>query len=904
MAKIKRGTGTARIKTQAAKVYKAAHLVRIANEVKRDVVAGTISDKTLKKADRFLAELHNPKANQIRNMIAKSPSQLYMTVNKAQQNAAQAKSKEKRQNEKSKRFDRSVVQLSRRMARQVNDGSLGGQTASAMIKGAGVSIAAAHGSIRFVANHNPVTSVKRVAADVARTARTAALLSVDIRKAKWTAQSVKNALVGVALARAVTIAQSPPRLPILNAHVVKKSLHAGVYAASRLSSSQDTMVSGIGMTAQAAIGTARAIKTSVNISKGGVSVVKTGVKTGVKTVKTGVKTVKYARKNGIVKTAKKALSKAGGSVASAFLNLVAKLGAKAVVPICLIVATVAALNSVTIAPVGAIGSIFGGVYSDKDSNEEINIAEYVKNAVAGYTDEDGTLVKGLRDQYIEDQLNYMDALLDDGYHYAALRRASRITRLSVSQRYDRNGVESKSSPNTSFSGFYSVDEIANVIQPIFNVILFQKYEMEPTEDQAYETIKDIFDDLFVIDVITDDTQFCGEKDSWCGMVHAKVASCYHYKKEYHDSYVCNECDRYICQGHTEYHCLGYEVEIKTCVGHDRMVPVPNAPGGVYMKVYDVHTPYGFITGVSGSERDRYCSGYYGDIYMEPGDACYDDCWVYTYWYDTYYCYDVNDCPHDKGSETFYHGDANHRFTYTEQGENGCVNGILSCTGHNQCLGHRRYIASISMDGISGLMTKYFTNDIDRLSAIETRTEEEEKELAELRDNYEILLELVTAQNDEFGAYSARELRSIQFTEECQTESRENVLTAAISGIGNVGGQPYWSACGYAKHTDWNTCFVYAIMQSAGVTDYTGIDGIDGKTDFSSLTSRLRSLPRFRDSSYSNVKQGDVAILSNGVGIIAGIDEDGNIYVIVGDNGDVCRCLQYRAERINGYYVIN
>ena len=84
----------------------------------------------------------------------------------------------------------------------------------------------------------------------------------------------------------------------------------------------------------------------------------------------------------------------------------------------------------------------------------------------------------------------------------------------------------------------------------------------------------------------------------------------------------------------------------------------------------------------------------------------------------------------------------------------------------------------------------------------------------------------------------------------------------------------------------------------------GLEGLNGKTDFDDLVGKLRSESRYRDSSYTGAKQGDVAILSNSVGIIAGIDKEGSIYVIIGDNGDVCRCMRYLPERISGYYVIN
>lgn len=895
---INRGTHAARIRTTVKKTAKTANMLRLANSVRHDIAYGNITSRTIKRADKFLSKIDDPSAQKLRRQIAETPANYYKLINKSQRADIKAANEERKKDGKSERFRNSVVRISDRAARVMNDGSVGGQSASALVKGIGRGTSAAYGTARALVKAHPVETVKRTSRGVIAGVRTAAMLSLDIRKGRFEISSVKNAIYGYAAAKAVSLAMKPHSMAVPKMRLAKKAIRIASSEATRLSSSKDTMLQGVGYTAQAATLGARGIKTSVTVAKGTASGIKTGVETGVKTgtktVKAVKKAVNYARKNGAAQTAKKAVSKAGGSVISAALDLVSKMSTKTLATICLIAAAIAAFNSVLIAPVGAIGSIFGGVFSEKDSDEEINISEYVKQAITGYTDKDGNPVQGLRDKYIQKRIEDMNDLLDDGYHYVEFHRADRKSGLSVAKLYDRNGAIERITPDSAFNGFYTADEIANIIQPIFNVVIFQKYEMEPTEEQAKKTVEDIFNDLFVIDTITDDTEYCGAPDAWCGKVHANTGSCYHYETEYHSDYICDLCDKYVCNGHSSftYHCNGYLYERRCCKGHYIAVL------GKYM----VHTRYG-IDYLEYSELQDFIN-YFDDNAMDPGDHYYGSCGNYNWVQEWRYCDATDGCEHGGTYDwtTFYHGDAEHRFTYHDGID--CDNKTLICTGHNTCLGHKRYIGSISMDGISGLMDKYFTNEIKRLSEIEHRTEEENKKLSELQDNYDILLELVTVQGQEFGALSAKELAGVQFTDESKTETRRNVLNSAVGGIGNVGGKPYWSACGYSKHTDWNTCFVYAVMQNNGVTEYTGIEGLNGKTDFDDLVGKLRSESRYRDSSYTGVKQGDVAILSNSVGIIAGIDKEGSIYVIIGDNGDVCRCMRYLPERISGYYVIN
>ena len=613
-------------------------MARIANSVRHDIAYGNITSRTVKQADKFLSKIHDPSAQKLRRQIAAVPADYYKRINKAVRADIKAEKGDRKKDGKSKQFRSSIVQISNRAAGVVNDGTVGGQSASILVKGIGRGTSIAYGSARALAKAHPVSTIKRTSSGVIAGLRTAATLSLDIRKGRWELSSVKNAVYGYAAAKAVRLAtKTHPSGSKLK--LAKKAISAGSYEMSRLSSSKDTMLQGVGYTAQAARFGAKGIKTGTTVAKGTASGIKTGVETGiktsVKTAKTVKKTVNFARKHGAAQTAKKAVSKAGGSVISAALELVSKLSTKSIAVICIVAGAAAALNSALIAPVGAIGAIFGGVFSEKDTSEEINIAEYVKQAVTGYTDKDGNPVQGLRDKYIEKRIDYMNDLLDDGYHYVEFHRADRKTGLSVAKLYDRNGEIERISPDSAFNGFYTADEIANVIQPIFNVVIFQKYEMEPTEEQAKKAVEDIFNDLFVINTITDDTEYCGAPDGWCGKVHANTGSCYHYETEYHTDYVCDMCDKYVCNGHTSYtyHCNGYIYERRCCHGHYIAVL------GKYM----IHTRNG-IEYLERDEAEEFANNFDWNA-MDPGDQWYGSCNNYEWVQEWRYCDATDGCEH-------------------------------------------------------------------------------------------------------------------------------------------------------------------------------------------------------------------------------------------------------------------
>lgn len=134
---------------------------------------------------------------------------------------------------------------------------------------------------------------------------------------------------------------------------------------------------------------------------------------------------------------------------------------------------------------------------------------------------------------------------------------------------------------------------------------------------------------------------------------------------------------------------------------------------------------------------------------------------------------------------------------------------------------------------------------------------------------------------------------------------EQIVSVALSQVGNVGGAPYWSWYGFESRVEWCACFVSWCANECGYID-TGII-----PKFSScrngmlwFQSRGQWLPGtaeptpgmivFFDWDDENGQDG----LPDHVGIVQTV-EDGMIYTIEGNSGDACRIKAYPV----GYYEL-
>ena len=135
-----------------------------------------------------------------------------------------------------------------------------------------------------------------------------------------------------------------------------------------------------------------------------------------------------------------------------------------------------------------------------------------------------------------------------------------------------------------------------------------------------------------------------------------------------------------------------------------------------------------------------------------------------------------------------------------------------------------------------------------------------------------------------------------------------IVAVALSQVGSVGGQLYWSWYGYTSRVEWCACFVSWCANECGYLDA----GVMPKTA-SCLTGSdwFKERGQWQDNSYEP-RPGDIIYFDwdnkgssgpqNGVpdhvGIVEKV-ENGRVYTIEGNSSDQCRQRSYPV----GYYEI-
>ena len=138
-------------------------------------------------------------------------------------------------------------------------------------------------------------------------------------------------------------------------------------------------------------------------------------------------------------------------------------------------------------------------------------------------------------------------------------------------------------------------------------------------------------------------------------------------------------------------------------------------------------------------------------------------------------------------------------------------------------------------------------------------------------------------------------------------SDDAIVTVAISQIGNVGGQPYWSWYGFENRVEWCACFVSWCANECGYIDagiipkFAGcINGVNwfrerGQWAGNDIQPTPGMIIFFDwDDEYEGGQDG----LSDHVGIVERV-ENGRVYTLEGNSGDSCRERSYPL----GYYQI-
>ena len=135
-----------------------------------------------------------------------------------------------------------------------------------------------------------------------------------------------------------------------------------------------------------------------------------------------------------------------------------------------------------------------------------------------------------------------------------------------------------------------------------------------------------------------------------------------------------------------------------------------------------------------------------------------------------------------------------------------------------------------------------------------------------------------------------------------------IVVVALSQLGNVGGQPYWSWYGFNSRVEWCACFVSWCANECGYLDAGVIPKTAGCISGSDW---FKDRGLWQDNSYEP-RPGDIIYfdwdnkgssgpqdgLADHVGIVEKV-ENGMVYTVEGNSGDICRENRYAI----GHYEI-
>jgi hypothetical protein len=174
------------------------------------------------------------------------------------------------------------------------------------------------------------------------------------------------------------------------------------------------------------------------------------------------------------------------------------------------------------------------------------------------------------------------------------------------------------------------------------------------------------------------------------------------------------------------------------------------------------------------------------------------------------------------------------------------------------------------------------------------------------DDMRVFYSFTDRQNDMLDELLTAENRSLW--NDLLYGSSGQIVTVALSQLGNVGGQPYWSWYGFTSREEWCACFVSWCANQCG---YIEAGVIPKFASCIAGANWFKERGLWQDNSYEP-RPGDLIFFdwdnkgSSGpqddvpdhVGIVERV-EDGVIYTVEGNSGDSCRQRSYSV----GYYEI-
>ena len=143
-----------------------------------------------------------------------------------------------------------------------------------------------------------------------------------------------------------------------------------------------------------------------------------------------------------------------------------------------------------------------------------------------------------------------------------------------------------------------------------------------------------------------------------------------------------------------------------------------------------------------------------------------------------------------------------------------------------------------------------------------------------------------------------------------------IVKVALSQVGNIGGQPYWSWYGFNSRVEWCACFVSWCFNECGYLDtgtapkfagcVGGVEWFRSRGQWADNTVEpAPGMIVFFDWNDPNGASGPQDGEADHVGIVEKC-ENGIVYTIEGNSGDACRQNQYPVGyyEILGYGVLN
>lgn len=593
-----------------------------------------------------------------------------------------------------------------------------------------------------------------------------------------------------------------------------------------------------------------ALKTSYNMGKG---IGKAGIKTARTLEKVGMTFWESYYKTNSIKKAMfsvcdkgvgkigEMLKNAGGSIVNMLINLAKSAGKKVVIPLILIIIVAVSGSSIITVPATAVGSIFSGIFGTRDdSNPDVeteqDVETWILTNIAPYSN-------ATRQEIADDM--YADWKVNGGS--CDIVRLKEVGGGSGVVEPTLDGVKSI---------FYTDAEITDMLEAIYNCRVLMDYDLSPTDTQAKNLLKDLYDKIFRVETIAT-TEYCGQDlktgegtaltpCSSTGRIHAITTgenACPNQEVGTHGSYT----DPHCC--HRYYTCNGHEVHSCT---HSC---------GWFCEHFGCHHSCG-----SSCYHNEYCSSssLFGGAVSGMSSPC------------------------SNSSEHNY------------------------CEGYSYCKGHEVNTYTLNLDGLYPILNETFYQPIDTLEALgSSRTQDQEEQLQKLKDYLEIyeIMAREVFQGTFGGGMTMEDLSGITFVDGSRTPNQD-VVDLALSQVGQQGGQPYWSYYGFSSRVAWCACFVnWCMRNTPSATNSYPYSSNNAYCQ--TVANNLSSLGQFGHDS-SIITTGDVIFFdwecdghTDHIGIVIGRDSN-KVYTVEGNSGDQVKIKSYNLSSsvIYGYGYLN